>query len=78
MKKFMFLVEVYDCNNVLFKRRISDNITSIEEWLDDVAQNWVLLPIEVEHDGYGNGKVVLAGNHDIVVYTFSTHNIGFL
>ena len=79
MNKSMFLLEVYEKsiygNPMLFKRRISDSIMSIEDWIDANAQKWVLFPVSVEHDGYGNGKIYLSNNRDVVPYEFRTINI---
>lgn len=78
MKKSMFLLQVYDCNCAVFKRRISDNLSSIEDWVSENAQKWALLPVEVEHDGYGNGKVFLANDRNCVVFTYSATNIAVI
>ena len=78
MKKYMFLLQVYDCNCTVIKRRISDNLDSIEDWVSENAQKWALLPVEVEHDGYGRGKVFLASNRDCVLFTYSADNIGII
>lgn len=77
--KPMYLLEVFDVtsNRYLFKRRISDNIDSIEDWVMANAQKWVLLPIEVECDGYGCGKVCLYNNHG-TIYEFKTTAIGVI
>lgn len=78
MKKSMFLLQVYDCNSVVFKRRISDDLSAIEDWVDENAPKWSLLPVKVEHDGYGNGKVFLANDQNCVVFTYSATNIAVI
>lgn len=78
MEKSMFLLQVYDCNCTVFKRRISDNLSSIEDWVSENAQKWAWLPVKVEHDGYGHGKVFLADNRDSVLFTYSATNIAVI
>lgn len=79
MKKSMYLLEVCEKsiygNECPFKRRISDSISSIEDWLNANAQKWVLLPVSVDCDDYGNGSIYLSDNPNCVVYTFRTTNI---
>ena len=79
----MYLLEVYQ-NSIffstpeLFKRRISSDICTIEEWIDTNVQKWVSVPVQVEHDGYGNGKIYLSGCSDSPMYTFQTNHIGVI
>jgi hypothetical protein len=79
MNKSMFLLEVYEKsiygNKHIVKRRISDNISSIEDWIKSNAQRWALLPVTVECDYYGNGKIYLSDDPNCVLYSFSTTNI---
>lgn len=77
----MFLVEVFDKSSLtgtrLFKRRISDNIQSIEDWIRLTAPKWSTLPVIVKCSNYGNGIICLECSHKIL-YEFKTTNIGFL
>lgn len=79
MNKSMYLLEVCEKNlygnEYIFKRRISDNISSIEDWIKANAQKWVLLPVSVDCDGYGNGSIYLSYDHNCVLCTFRTTNI---
>ena len=79
MNKSMFLLEVCEKsiygNPMPFKRRISDNIDSIEEWIKSNAQKWALLPVAVECDYYGNGSIYLSDDPQCILYTFRTVNI---
>jgi len=81
-KSEMFLLEVFEKSALtgtqLFKRRISDNIQSIEDWIMSNAQKWSLLPITVECDEFGNGVVSLSNDANCTLYEFKTTNIGFL
>ena len=79
----MFLVEVYDNSGKLFKRRVTDRICKVEEWVNDY-----LVPkccpydrdyrLSITVDNYGNGEVIY--NHTdyeyAVVFTITTTNIG--
>ena len=78
MQKSMLLLEVRDRNGQLFKRRISENYYAIEEWLENNAQKWVLLPVVVDCDYYGNGAIRLTNNADSIVYEFRTSNIAII
>lgn len=77
MPKFdsMYLLEVYNTSipgeRTLFKRRISECILSIEEWIDHHAQKWVFYAVDIKHDGYGNGAVYLRGDNT-PVFEFTT------
>jgi len=77
----MFLLEVYAIGTAptLFKRRISNNISSIEDWIELHAQKWAVLPVAVHYtDAYGNGTVSLKNDPNCVLYKFSTHNIAVI
>ena len=79
----MYLLEVYQhsifwSNPELFKRRLSNDVSSIEEWINDNAPKWTNVPVQVEHDGHGNGKVYLPGCSDSPMYTFQTSNISVI
>ena len=79
----MFLIEVYDNSDKLFKRRITDCIWKVEDWVNDYLipkycpydRNYKL---SITFDNYGNGKVIY--NHTDyeyeVVFTITTINIG--
>lgn len=77
----MFLLKVYVIGTTpnLFKRRISNSIGSIEDWIESHAQKWAVLPVAVHYDdAYGNGTVSLKNDPDCVLYKFRTSNIGVI
>lgn len=78
----IFLLEVFDKSSLtgtqLFKRRISDNIQSIEDWVVSNAPKWSLLPVTVECDEFGNGTVFLSNDANCTLYEFHTHNIAVI
>lgn len=73
MSKQMFLLEVW--SDRVFKRRISESISAIEDWIDANAQKWVTVPVEVYHDGDGGGTIHFKGDRSCVFYKFSSTNI---
>ena len=73
MLKSMLLLEVFDRDGNLIKRRISDNVYSIEDWLNANAFKWASVPVEVECDMYGDGTIHANG---AIWYTFHTTSIG--
>lgn len=77
----MFLLEVFETSSLtgahLFKRRISDNIQSIEDWIMSNAQKWSTLPVIVKYSNYGNGIICLECSHK-VLYEFKTTNIALI
>lgn len=77
----MFLLEVYNVtdpgNRYLFKRRISDSIMSIEDWVNDHAKKWAFYAVDVTHDGYGNGKVYIRGDKT-PIFEFTTTSIAVI
>lgn len=78
MVKSMFLVEVYTyIDPTLYRRRISENLYAIEDWLETYAQSWADYPIKIECDEYCNGTIKLCSD-DTILYTFSTTNIKVL
>jgi len=80
-KSEMFLLEVFDKSSLtathLFKRRISDNIQSIEDWIISNAPKWSTLPVIVKCSNYGNGIIYLECSHK-VLYEFKTTNIALI
>lgn len=79
MNKSMFLLEVVDYSTKRpFKRRISDSIGNIEDWLEANAQKWSLIPIEIDHDDYGNGIIYIKDDPKCILHTFSTKNIAII
>ena len=78
MQKSMLLLEVFDRDGRLFKRRIAYNYCAIEEWLEANAQKWAWLPVVVECDVYCNGIVRLSDDAKSIIYEFHTSNIAVL
>lgn len=82
MSKSMFLLEVYVDSSygasMPFKRRISDSVDAIEEWLKSNAQKWASLPIAVECDNYGDGIIYVSNDKDCVLYKFRTTSIAVI
>lgn len=84
MKKHttMFLLEVYDRtiygNKHLFKRRISDSIGNIEDWLHEHAPNWAIVPVEIKCDEYGSGIIHIKGHEESDLFTFYTTEIAMV
>ena len=77
----MFLLEVYDVTDPsdsrIHKRRISESIMSIEDWIDDNAHKWCFYAVDVHHDGYGNGKICIRGDKN-AIFEFTSRNIAVI
>lgn len=69
----MFLLEVRDTNNNLFKRRIATTLSDIEDWVDSNAHKWAKIAVKVEHDYYGTG--VVRSNDNMALYTYHATSI---
>lgn len=55
----MYLVEIYDAQGKLFKRRISNNLSKIEDWILANYRKWTSYPSPVIHlDDYGCGDII--------------------
>ena len=78
MSNSMFLLEVRNSSNEVFKRRITDNLCAVEDWIEHNAQKWAVLPVQVEHNGYGGGEVYLANSRNSVVFTYTSTAIGII
>lgn len=85
MTEFMFLLEVFDSDGNLFKRRIADSIDAIEDWLDVNAPLWGLWSVLIDDDGFGNGYIYEYVSEDELLeavedasYSFRTTNIAVI
>lgn len=76
MKNSMFLLEVY-YGHTLYKRRISDSIEAIHDWLFDNAVKWenAVLDIVTTDDCHGT---ICLHNSKRVLYTFKITNIAVI
>lgn len=81
MKNQVFLVEVYDNFGNLYKRRISDNLFSIEDWVESNATKWDCPAynwrVEFQWDDFGNCSVVyhITDYECKIAFTIKTTNI---
>ena len=83
--KSIFLVEVFDSNGKLFKRRVSDSISKIEDWVENaIIKNWCLYDnnykLKTNLDDYGCGEIAYhPSNCECeVVFKIKTTNIAML
>lgn len=55
----MYLVEIYDVQGKLFKRRISNDLSKIEGWILANYRRWTNYPSPAIHlDDYGCGDII--------------------
>lgn len=79
----IFLVEVYDNRGRLFKRRVTDSISKIADWVENaIIKNWCLYEnnykLRVDMDDYGCGEIAYHPSNceSEVVFRINTVNIG--
>lgn len=79
MKNTMVLVEVYDNNNKLCKRRITDDFSKVEDWITANAKKWSGYDsLDISFDDYGCGEVVFrySDSEYVQLFKIKSTNIG--
>lgn len=85
MRKSMFLVEVYNNAGELHKRRLSDDLGNIEDWIENViiGKDYPYdkdYRLEKKLDDYCCGEIIHHNSHceHTVVFTIKTVSIGII